>query len=121
MSRFSETVMEHFSDPQNRGTLEDPDLIGAFGVAGQGPFFTLQLKLCDRRIEQARFECNACGATVASGSVLTELVLGKTLNECRCLTTDDLLQALDGLPADKRYCAQIAIKALQQAIQEPSV
>ncbi len=118
MSRFSDTVMDHYQDPRNRGLLEAPDRVGVAGVPGQGRFVMLQFALKDGRVAVARFQCHGCGATIASASMLTELIQGKTLDECRSLTVEHLLQALDGLPPDKQHIAGFAMAALRQALKE---
>lgn len=120
MSRFSATATEHALAPSNRGRLEGPDRVGLVGVPGQGAFFLLQLKLSGQTVADARFESHGCGATVASGSMLTEWIVGKTLDECRGLTTDRLIELLEGLPPDKVHCAGQAIEALRQAVDPSS-
>ena len=116
MAEFSETVMDHFLSPRNQGRLESPTAVGVAGSPGQGPFLVLQLLICQRRIQDAKFQSHNCGATVASGSMLTELICGQSLDHCRQLTTEDLLEALDGLPPHKRHCADFALSALADAL-----
>jgi len=118
MPRFSDVVMEHFQEPLHRGRLVESTHLGTVGVPGQGAFFVLQLRVVEQVVDAAAFECNACGVTIACGSILTTWVLGKTLKECRSLTWQQLEQQADGLPPDKRHCAVTAVQALQQALQE---
>ena len=80
MPRFSDTVMAHFEAPSNRGRLEQPDGVGLVGTPGAGPFFLLGLSVAGGRVTAARFECHGCGAFVACGSVLTELVVGRDVS-----------------------------------------
>lgn len=118
MSRYSEAVMDHFQSPRNWGKLDAPDRVGVAGSPGRSGYLVLQLNLADGRVSEARFQSHSCGATVASGSVLTELVVGRTLDECRALSVDDLLAVLGGLPPDKGHCTGMALRALRQAIDE---
>jgi nitrogen fixation NifU-like protein len=120
MSRFSSTVMDHFQAPCNRGRLEHASGMGAVGIPGSGPFFMLGIQVVDDRVTAARFECHGCGALVACGSVLTELVIGKDLKSCEEITAIMLTDALDGMPPDKRHCIDTAIQALHKALFEGS-
>src|SRR5262249_17487220 len=104
MGRYSETLTEHVMAPRNSGAIDSPDLSGHAGAPGQGSFMILYLKLHDDRIAAAKYHTVGCGPTIASGSVLTEMILGKSLAECQALTADDLIRALDGVPPDKLHC-----------------
>jgi NifU-like protein involved in Fe-S cluster formation len=117
MAEFSETVMDHFLSPRNQGRLESPTAVGVAGSPGHGPYLVLQLVIEQGLVQTARFQSHNCGATVASGSMLTELVSGKSLDQCRRLTTEDLLDALNGLPPHKRHCADFAMSALVDALK----
>jgi len=118
MTRYSELVMEHFMEPRNRGVLESPDAVGVAGNPGQGPYLVIHLAVLDDRITAVRFQSHSCGATVASGSALTELVSGSTLEECRSIAPQDVIDVLDGLPPDKRHCAGFAVRALAGALSK---
>jgi NifU-like protein involved in Fe-S cluster formation len=117
MSRFSTTLMEHFVCPRNWGTIEDADLVGVAGIPGQTRYIVLYLKVRHSRIAAARYQGQGCGPTIASGSVLTELIAGKTCAECKALSPEDVIEALGGLPADKRHCAIFAVQALENALE----
>jgi nitrogen fixation NifU-like protein len=117
-SRFSDTLMEHFQSPANRGPMECPNFIGTGSLDGYPPFVTLFLRTDADRVEAAAFEAEGCGVTIACGSMLTELVQGRSLAECRQLTAHALAEALDGIPPGKEYCADVAIRALQDAIKK---
>jgi nitrogen fixation NifU-like protein len=117
MGRYSETLMEHFNSPRNGGVLEHPDRVGIVGVPGQGPFFVLYLKLDGDRVREARYRTYGCGPTIAAGSVLTELIAGRTIEECRGLTTEDVIAALDGVPPEKLHCPTMAVAALHKAVE----
>jgi nitrogen fixation NifU-like protein len=102
--------------PRNGGVMENPDLTGHSGTPGRGAFLVLFLKLDGDRIAAARYHTYGCGPTIASGSMLTELIVGRTVAECRELTVDDLIAALDGVPPDKLHCPALAITALRDAL-----
>ena len=96
----------------------DADFIGHAGTPGRGAFLVLFLKIQDYRIAMAKYQTYGCGPTIAAGSMLTELIVGRTIDECRTLTTDDLIAALDGVPPDKLHCPVPAIGALQDALRK---
>jgi nitrogen fixation NifU-like protein len=110
--------MDHFSTPRNAGRLNAPDRVGLAGSPSQGPFTRLEIRIRDGRIIEARFQTHGCGPSIACGSVLTELVVGRTVDEARLLTAHDIIMALDGIPDDKRHCADTAISALRDALKE---
>lgn len=116
--RFSDTILEHFMEPSHRGPLEDADGTGVSGLPGSGPFFVFQVRVTDSIVQAARFQSHTCGVTVASGSVLSEMVLGKSLDWCTRVTSDDLIAALDGVPVDKQHVPALAVRTLQVAVNE---
>lgn len=120
MSRYSEIIMDHFVQPRNRGKLKNPSGVGVVGVPGEGPFLMFQIFCTEEIIASAAFECHNCGVMIASGSILTTITIGKTLQECRLISSDDLVQQLDGVPPDKRHGPRFAIEALRLAIQNSS-
>lgn len=116
MSRFSETLMDHFQYPRNRGVLPDPDFRGAAGNPSGGRFIGLQGRVSEGRVAEVRFEAQGCGVTIAIGSVLTELVLGMSRDECLALTSKDIADALDGLPPDRSEHADLGLAALRDGL-----
>lgn len=116
--RFSDTILEHFMEPSHRGCLEEADGTGVSGTPGSGPFFVFQVRTTDSIVQTARFQSHTCGVTVASGSVLSEMVIGKPLDWCVRLTCDDLIAALDGVPVDKRHVPELVVRTLRAAIDE---
>jgi nitrogen fixation NifU-like protein len=118
MARFSEALMAHFSAPRNSGRLAAPDRRGVAGNPTSAPFLTLDLQLWDSQIADARFQTYGCGPAIACGSMLTVLIIGRSIAEARSLTAEDLIKALDGLPDDKRHCADLAINALRAALKD---
>ena len=120
MAKYSETLTEHVMSPRNGGAIENPDLTGHAGAPGRGAFMILYLKVDDDRITAAKYHTVGCGPTIASGSMLTELIVGKPIDECRTLTVENLIEALDGMPPDKLHCPALAIAALQDALTRGS-
>ncbi len=116
MARFSETLMDHFASPRNSGAMEAPDRVGRAGTLGQGPFMTLYLKLDGETVAEARYRTVGCGVSIACGSALTELVVGRTVAGCLALTPGDVASALDGVPPDKAHGPALAIAALRDAL-----
>jgi nitrogen fixation protein NifU and related proteins len=116
MGKFSETLSEHVMAPRNGGAIEGPDLTGHACAPGRGAFMILYLKVQDERITAAKYHTVGCGPTIASGSMLTEMIAGKSIAECRELTVENLIEALDGVPPDKLHCPALAIGALKDAL-----
>jgi nitrogen fixation protein NifU and related proteins len=118
MGRFSRTLMEHALEPRNEGQLAAPSAVGVAGVPGQGRYACIALLIEAGRVREARFQCQGCGVTIACCSVITELVIERSVEECRGLTIDELVQALDGLPRDKLERAAFVLSALHNAVAE---
>jgi nitrogen fixation protein NifU and related proteins len=118
MGRYSDTLVEHVLAPRNGGVMANPDLTGHAGSPGRGAFMILFLCVQDGRIAAAKYHTIGCGPTIASGSMLTELVVGRTMTECAVLTTEKLIEALDGVPPDKLHCPALAIGALRDALSK---
>ncbi len=118
MAKYSETLTEHVMAPRSCGVPDDPDLTGHAGTPGRGPFMVLFLKLERDGIVGAKYQTYGCGPTIASGSMLTEMIIGRTIAECRDLTVEDLIAALDGVPPDKLHCPALAIAALRDALSK---
>jgi nitrogen fixation protein NifU and related proteins len=114
--RYSEILTEHVVAPRNAGAIDDPDVTGHAGAPGRGAFMILYLKVCDDRITAAKYHTVGCGPTIASGSMLTEMIAGKSIAEIRELRVEDLIEALDGMPPDKLHCPALAIGALKDAL-----
>jgi nitrogen fixation protein NifU and related proteins len=111
MGKYSETLTEHVMAPRNGGVLEQPDLTGHAGARGRGAFMILYLKVQEERITPAKYPTVGCGPTIAWGSMLTEMFVGRSIAECRELTVENLIDALDGVPPDKLHCPALAIGA----------
>lgn len=119
-SRYSDTITDHFMEPRNGGRLQHPSGTGLSGTPGQGPYFLLQIISDRTHIQNASFQCHNCGVTVACGSMLTELIKQKSLQECNEITPQQLSDALDGVPPDKMHMVTFVIEALRLALGEAS-
>jgi len=114
---YSAKVMEHFSNPRNVGEIEDANGVGVVGNAKCGDIMKMYLKIEDGVILDAKFKTFGCGAAVATSSMATELVKGKTVDEALKVTNSAVADALDGLPPIKMHCSNLAEEAIQAAIE----
>ena len=115
---YSEKVMEHFQNPRNVGEIENADGVGEIGNPVCGDIMKLYIKVSDNRITEAKFKTFGCGAAIATSSMVTELVKGKTLEEAEKISRDTVAEALGGLPPVKMHCSNLAADALQKAIDD---
>lgn len=115
---YSLKVMDHFSNPRNMGIIENSDGVGEVGNAKCGDIMKIYLKVEDDRIEDVKFQTFGCGAAIASSSMATELIKGKTLEEAWGLTNKAVAEALDGLPPIKMHCSMLAEEAIHEAIND---
>src|SRR5437763_13373681 len=93
MGKYSDILMDHFTAPRNSGPLEAPDATGHAGTPGRGPFLILYLRIEDARVVAAKFQTYGCGPTIACGSMLTELIQGRTVAQCLQLTMQTVIDA----------------------------
>lgn len=114
---YSQTVMEHYRNPRNVGKIDDADAIGTAGSLSCGDSLKLYLKIKDGIITEAKFQTFGCGSAVASSSILTEMVKGKTLEEVKKITNKDIVEALGGLPPEKMHCSVMGHEALEDALK----
>jgi len=120
MTRFSRILVERFQNAPYSCSIPDADRVGAAGRSGGGPSMTIYLQLECEDVINASFRARGCGVTIACGSMLAEMLIGRSLSACRELTIDDLIAALDGIPADKRHAPVLAIAALHDALAADS-
>jgi nitrogen fixation NifU-like protein len=113
---YNETVMDHFTNPRNVGVLEDASVVAETSSQECGDLTKIYLKIIDDRIVDIRFQTLGCAAAIASSSMATELVRGKTLEEAWELTRDEVVGALGGLPGPKVHCSVLAEDAIRKAI-----
>jgi len=116
---YSEIVMEHFQNPRNVGRIEDPDGKAIEGSPACGDMVAVYLKIDDEthRIEDIKFESYGCASNIATGSIITEMAKGKTIEEAKEITWQEASDALGGLPPVKTHCSILAVDGLQAAIQ----
>ena len=119
MEEYSEKVMEHFKNPRNVGEIEEPSGRGKVGNPICGDIMELYIKVDDNgTITDAKFKTFGCGAAIASSSILTEMIKGKTVEEAKELSNKAVLEALGGLPKVKVHCSLLAEEALNKAIED---
>ena len=115
---YSEKVMDHFANPRNVGEIENADGVGTVGNAKCGDIMRIFLQIEDGIITDVKFKTFGCGAAIATSSMATELVMGKTLEEAWNLTNKAVAEALDGLPPVKMHCSLLAEEAIHAAIDD---
>lgn len=115
---YSEKVMDHFTNPRNVGEIPDADGIGEVGNAKCGDIMRIYLDIDDNIIKDVKFKTFGCGAAVATSSMVTEMVKGKTLDEALKISNAAVAEALDGLPPVKMHCSNLAADALHAAIKD---
>ena len=109
MALYTQTVMDHFMHPRNVGEIADADGVGEVGNAKCGDIMKMYLKIKDNRIEDVKFETFGCGSAIASSSIATEMIKGRTLEDALALTNQEVVDALGGLPAHKLHLSLIHI------------
>lgn len=116
---YSEIVMKHFRNPHNVGQIENPDAEATEGSPACGDMVAVYLKVDEgtKRIEDVKFESYGCASNIATGSIITDLAKGKTLEEAKQVTWQEASEALGGLPSIKTHCSVLAVDALRAAIQ----
>lgn len=115
---YSEKVMEHFANPRNVGELDDADGIGEVGNAKCGDIMKMYLKINGGIIADVKFKTFGCGAAIATSSIATEMIKGKSLDDALKLTNRAVVEALDGLPSAKIHCSVLAEQAIKTAIAD---
>ena len=118
MSTYSEKVMDHFNNPRNMGEIENPDGVGKVGNPVCGDVLNLYIRIENDRIIDAKFKTFGCGAAIASSSMVTQMIKGKTLEEALEISNRAVAEALDGLPPIKMHCSVLAEEALKSAIDD---
>ena len=118
MALYSEKVMDHFMHPRNVGVIENADGVGEVGNAKCGDIMKIYLKIENEIIVDVKFETFGCGSAIASSSMATEMILGKSIHEAMELTNKAVAEALDGLPAHKLHCSVLAEEAIKKALKD---
>jgi nitrogen fixation NifU-like protein len=115
---YTELVMEHFTNPRNVGVIEDPDGVGKVGNPVCGDLMEMMIKVCGGHITDIKFRTFGCGAAIATSSIATEMVMGKSLEEAAQLNRQQVAEALGGLPPQKMHCSNLAAEALHAALED---
>ena len=115
---YSEKVMDHFKNPRNVGYIEDADGVGEVGNAKCGDIMKIYLKIENDIIVDVKFETFGCGSAIASSSMATEMIKGKSVNDALELTNKAVVEALDGLPPAKVHCSVLAEEAVKKALKD---
>ena len=117
---YSEKVMDHFANPRNVGEIENANAVGEVGNAVCGDIMKIYMNIEDNIIKDVKFKTFGCGAAIATSSMATEMVKGKTVDEALELTNKAVMDALDGLPPEKIHCSVLAEEAIQAALEDYS-
>jgi nitrogen fixation protein NifU and related proteins len=115
---YSEKVMEHFMNPRNVGEIENPDGVGQVGNAKCGDIMKMYLKIEDGIIIDIKFKTFGCGSAIATSSIATEMIIGKSVEDAVNLTNRAVVEALDGLPSQKIHCSVLAEQAVKAAVYD---
>ena len=118
MALYTDTVMDHFMHPRNVGEIENPSGVGEVGNAKCGDIMKMYLDIKDGVIQDVKFETFGCGSAIASSSMATEMIKGKTVEEALAISNKDVVDALGGLPAHKLHCSVLAEEAVRAAVKD---
>lgn len=118
MALYTDTVMDHFMHPRNVGEIKDPSSVGEVGNAKCGDIMKMYLDIENDVIKDVKFETFGCGSAIASSSMATEMIKGKTVEEALAITNKDVVDALGGLPAHKLHCSVLAEEAIKSAVKD---
>ena len=115
---YTEKVMDHFSNPRNIGEIENADGVGEVGNPVCGDMMSFYINVKDNKIAEIRFKTFGCVAAIAVSSMVTEMAMGKTLDEAKQITKKSVAESLDGLPKEKMHCSNLGADALAKAIED---
>ena len=115
---YSDKVMDHFTNPRNVGDMPDADGVGTVGNPTCGDAMKIYIKVKEGKIVDAKFKTFGCGAAIAVSSMVTEMVIGKTLDEALAISKEAVANELGGLPPQKMHCSNLGADALRQAIED---
>ena len=118
MALYTDTVMDHFMHPRNVGEIKNPSGVGEVGNAKCGDIMKMYLDIENDVIKDVKFETFGCGSAIASSSMATEMIKGKTVEEALAITNKDVVDALGGLPAHKLHCSVLAEEAIKSAVKD---
>lgn len=121
MALYNDIVMEHFLNPKNVGEMENPDGTGVYGSPVCGDMMQIQIKVENDVIKDAKFKTFGCGSAIASSSMATSMIIGKTIEEALEITNKQIIEELGGLPPVKVHCSVLADRAIKNAIYDYAV
>lgn len=116
MSEYTDIVIEHFENPRNSGSMADPDGIGEIGDPGCGDFLKVFIRVENNIITDVKYQIKGCPASIACASIMTELAIGKNLDDAMMIENEDIVNALGGLPEHKLHCSNLGASGLKEAI-----
>ena len=114
---YSDKVIDHYRNPRNVGKIDNADAIGEAGSLACGDSLKIYLKIKDGIVTDAKFQTFGCGSAVASSSILTEMIIGKSVEDVKKITNKDIADQLDGLPPEKMHCSVMGYEALEDALK----
>ncbi len=115
--KYSEVVMDHFKNPRNVGEIDNADGVGEVGNPACGDIMTFYIKVKDDKLEDVKFQTFGCGAAIAVSSMVSEMAMGKTLDEAMKIDHRSVIDALSGLPQKKHHCSNLGSDALHRAVE----
>ena len=118
MAMYSDVVMDHFTNPRNVGEIENADGIGEVGNPTCGDMMTFYIKVDDGKLSDVKFKTFGCGAAIAVSSMVSEMAMGKTIEEALKIGREDVAEELGGLPKQKMHCSNLAADAMHKAIED---
>ena len=116
MNEYNDTIVDHSENPRNCGTMEDPDGIGRVGDPGHGDYLTVFIKVEGTVVTDVKYLTRGCPVCVACASMMSELAIGRDLDEAMMIEGEDIMDALGGIPGDKVHCANRGAKGIQEAV-----
>jgi len=114
---YSAKVMDHFTNPRNVGVIDDANVVVKVGDPGCGDALLIFLRIGEERVQDIKYKIYGCGAAIATSSIASEMAMGRTLDEVLQISEESIATALDGLPAEKMHCSNLAASALHAAVQ----
>jgi nitrogen fixation NifU-like protein len=118
MALYSDTVMDHFMNPRNAGEIENPDGVGEVGNPLCGDMMTFYIKVDEGRLSEVKYKTFGCGAAIAVSSMISEMAVGRTLEEAMEITRESVADRLGGLPEQKMHCSNLGADALHKALED---
>ena len=118
MPAYTDKVLDHFMNPRNVGEIEDADGVGEVGNPVCGDMMKFTIKVNDGHLEDVKYKTFGCGAAIAVSSIVSEMAIGKTLEEAKIITREQVAEELGGLPPNKMHCSNLGAEALQEAIED---